>query len=78
MRMDSATIILSKRNYWRQERVVAVDFQSEGAHFIQQEKKKIFLNSDFKSIVSTSYMPYSSAICGEIQCTNSIEKGYMQ
>jgi hypothetical protein len=59
--------------------VVVVDFQSEGAYFVQQEHEETSSQVQIlRADVPTSSMPFSSAICGEIKCCNIIDSCDMQ
>jgi hypothetical protein len=78
--MDSATNHLQTREIIESKKeVVAADFQSESAYFVQQEHDKISSQVRILRVdVPTSSMSFSSAICDEIKCCNIIDSGDMQ
>jgi hypothetical protein len=71
--LQTRQIIESKKE------VVAADFQSEGAYFVQQEHEETSSRVQIlRADVPTSSMPFSSAICGKIKCCNVIDSCDMQ
>jgi hypothetical protein len=71
--LQTREIIESKKE------VVAADFQSEGAYFVQQEHDETSSQVQIlRADVPTSSMPFSSAICGENKCYNVIDNCDMQ
>jgi hypothetical protein len=62
--LQTREIIYSKKE------VVAADFQSEGAYFVQREHDETSSQVQIlRDDVPTSFMPFSNAICCEIrQC----------
>jgi hypothetical protein len=70
--LQTREIIESKKE------VVAADFQSEGAYFVQQEHEETYSQVQIlRADVPTSSMPFSSAIYGEIKCYNVIDSSDM-
>jgi hypothetical protein len=71
--LQTREIIESKKE------VVAADFQSECAYFVQQEHDETSSQVQILRVdVPTSSMPFSSAIFGEIKCCNVIDNCDMQ
>jgi hypothetical protein len=59
--------------------VVAVDFQSEGPYFVQQEHEETSSHVQIlRAGVPTSSMPFSSAICDDIKSSNVVDSCDMQ
>jgi hypothetical protein len=71
--------LLTRKIIESKKEVVAADFESEGAYFVQQKHDETSSQVQIlRADVSTSSMPFSSAICGEIKCCNVIDSCDMQ
>jgi len=74
-----ATLEPKQSNFYGKREAFAAVFPSECDNFVQQENKETSFQLEIAiAVVPTSYLPCSSAICGEIQCTNAIENCDMQ
>ncbi len=74
-----ATLEPKQSNFYGKREAFAAVFPSECDNFVQQENQETSFQLEIAiAVVPTSYVPCSSAICGEIQCTNAIENCDMQ